>query len=93
MSQWFNPRWQTLTGYKSWPHSMTNVSILEVNMLKNSSILAASVPINLSIKFGFVSVNDHGETYFMDSLRTIIDINVFVFQCQPTALLRASGST
>ena len=37
--------------------SVTNVSIPEVNMLKNSSTLAVSVPINLSIKLGFVSVN------------------------------------
>ena len=40
-------------GYKSWSHSMKNVSIPEVNMLNNSSTLAVSVPINLSIKFGF----------------------------------------
>ena len=43
--------------YSSGPHGMTSVSILEVNMLKNSSILAVSVPINLSIKF-FFSVNE-----------------------------------
>ena len=36
---------------------MTNVSILEMNMLKNSSTLAVSVPINLSLKFCFISVN------------------------------------
>ena len=36
---------------------MTNASIPDVNMLKNSSTLAASVPINLSIKLGFVFVN------------------------------------
>ena len=37
----YNPRRQTSTtqGYKSWPHGMTNVSILEVNLLKNSSTL------------------------------------------------------
>ena len=38
-------------GYKRWPHSMTNVSIPEVNMLKNCSTLAASEPINLFIIF------------------------------------------
>ena len=64
----YNPRRQTSTtqGYKSWSHSMTNVSILEVKMLRNSSTLAVSVPINLSIKLGFVSVNCTRETYFVD---------------------------
>ena len=60
------------TGYKSWSHRMTYVSILEVNMLKNSSTLAVSVPINHSIKLGFVSVNDPRETYFVDSLHTML---------------------
>ena len=41
---------------------MTNVSIPEVNMLKNSSTLAVSVLINHVIKFGLVSVNDSRET-------------------------------
>ena len=65
-----NPRRQTSTtqGYKSWSHGMTNVSIPEVNMLKNSSTLAVSVPTNLSIKLGFGSVNCPRETY-MDALR------------------------
>ena len=40
-------------------------------MLKNSSTLAVSVPINLSIKFGFVSVNCPRETYFVDALRIV----------------------
>ena len=48
---------------------MTNVSISEVNMLKNSSTLAVSVPINVSTKLGFVSVNVPRETYFVDALR------------------------
>ena len=56
---------------KCWYHSMTNVSITEVNMLKNSSTLAVSVPINISIKLGFVSVNGPRETYFVDALLTI----------------------
>ena len=47
---------------------MTNVSIPEVNMLKNSSILAVSVPINMSIKLGFDFVNGSRETYFVDVL-------------------------
>ena len=53
-----NPRRQTSTTheYKSCSHGMTNVSNLEMNMLKNSSTLAVSVPINLSIKLVF-SVN------------------------------------
>ena len=48
---------------------MTNVSIPEVTMLKNSLTLAVSVPINLFIKFGFVSVNGPSETYFVEALR------------------------
>ena len=62
---------------------MTNVSIPEVYMLKNSSsTLAVSVPINLSIKLGFVSVNGHRETYlWLHYVRGI----------QPVACLRPSG--
>ena len=56
------------TGYKNWSHGKTDVSVSEVNMLKNSSTLAVSVPINLSIKLGFVSVNGPREIYFVDSL-------------------------
>ena len=43
-----NSRRQTSTtqGYRSWSHGIVNVSIPEVNMLKNSSTLAVSVPIN-----------------------------------------------
>ena len=64
-----SPRWQTSTtqGYKSWSYSMTNVSTAELNMLKNSSTLAVSVPINLSIKLGFVSLNP-GKLTFVDAL-------------------------
>ena len=47
---------------------MTNFSIPEVNMLKNSSTLAVSVPINVPIKLAFVSVNGPKETYFVDVL-------------------------
>ena len=39
-------------------------------MLKNSSTLAVSVPINISIKLGFVFVNCPRETYFVDGLRS-----------------------
>ena len=40
-------------------------------MLKNSSTLAVCVPINLCIKWGFVSVNGPMETYFVDAPRII----------------------
>ena len=36
-------------------------------MLKNSSTLAVSVAINLSIKLRFVSINGPRETYFVDA--------------------------
>ena len=60
-----SPRRQisTTQGYKNRSHGMINVSIPDVNMLKNSSTRAVSVPINLSIKFSFVSVNGPMETY------------------------------
>ena len=48
---------------------MANVSIPEVTTLINSLTLAVSVPINLFIKFGFVSINGPRETYFVDALR------------------------
>ena len=66
----YNPRRQisTTQGYKSWSHGVANFSVLEVNMLKNSSTLGVFVPINLSIKFGFVSVNGPGKTCFVDVL-------------------------
>ena len=50
---------------------MTNISISEVNMLKNTSTLAVSVPISLSIKMAFVYVNSTRETYFVDALRIL----------------------
>ena len=43
-------------------------------MLKNSSTLAVSVPISISIKFGFESVNGPREIYFMDTPRTFYNI-------------------
>ena len=39
-------------------------------MLKISSTHAVSVPINLSTKLGFVSVNGPRETYYVAALRT-----------------------
>ena len=67
VTQWFQSQAADFydTEIKSWSHGMTNVSFPEVNMLKNSSTLAVSVPINLSIKSGFVSVNGPWETYFV----------------------------
>ena len=59
----------TIQGYKRWSHGMTNVSVPEVNMLKNSSTLAVSIPINHSIKLGFVPVNGPRETYFVATPR------------------------
>ena len=58
----------TMQGYKSWSHGMTNVSIPEMDMLKNSATLAVSVPISISIKLNFVSVNEPRETYLVDVL-------------------------
>ena len=77
MSQWFQSKMVDFydVGYKSWSHGMENVSILEVNMLQHSSTLAVSVPMNLSVKFGFVSVNDPRESYFLDARRIINDIS------------------
>ena len=60
------------TGILKWSHGTTYVSIPEVNMLKNSSTLAVSVPINLSIKLAFVSVNGLRETYFVDMMRNVV---------------------
>ena len=70
VSQWFQSQAAEFydTGYKRMSHGTTNVSIPEVNTLKNISTLAVSVPINLSIKLSFVSVNGLGETYFVDAL-------------------------
>ena len=67
MPQWFQSQAAEFynTEYKRWSHVMTNISIPEMNMLKNSSTLAVSVPINLSFKLGFVSV---------DVLRTVYPI-------------------
>ena len=55
VTQWFQSQAADCynTGYKTWSYGMTNVSFPEVNMLKNSSTLAVSVPVNLSIKCMF----------------------------------------
>ena len=72
--QWFQSQAADFydTGYKSWSYGMINVSVSEINMLKNSSTLAVSVPTNLSVKLDFVSVKDPRETYFLDKLRASI---------------------
>ena len=57
---------------------MTNVSNMELNMLKYSSTLAVSLPINLSSKLGFVSANGRRENYFMDELRILM---IILFSC------------
>ena len=84
VTQWFQSQAADFynTGYRSWSHGMTNISIPEVNMLKNSSTIAVSVTINLSIKFGFVSVNDRRETYFVNTLR-IMDALFNLYQMSP----------
>ena len=41
-------------------------------ILKNSSTLAVSVPVKISIKLGFVSVNCLRETYFVETLHTTV---------------------
>ena len=66
----------------------------EVNMLQNSLTLAVSLPVNLSIKLGFVSVNGTRETYFVDALSSycvisilcIPDLNIIRFSFLVSAL-------
>ena len=55
--------------------TVTNVSIPEVNMLENSSILTVSLPISLYTELGFVNVNGPKETYFEDSLLFVTQEN------------------
>ena len=49
-------------------HGVTNISIPEVNILKNNSTFAVSASINIFIKLSFVSVNGPRECYFVDAL-------------------------
>ena len=67
----YNTRRQisTTQEYKSCSHCVTNVSITEVNVLKNSSTLDVSVPINISVKFDFVPVNGPRVIYYENALR------------------------
>ena len=48
-------------------------------MLKNSSTLAVSVPINIYIKLGCAPVNSHREIYFVDTLRRCVHLMLWVF--------------
>ena len=52
-------------------------------MLKNSSIFAVYVPINLSIKLGFISVNGFRENYFVDVLHMFTKVYVCVSNANP----------
>ena len=74
VTQWFQSQAADFydTACKRWSHGMTNVSFPEVNVLKNSSTLAVSVPINFSIELRFVSVNGTRETYFVDAPRRLM---------------------
>ena len=47
-------------------------------MLKNSPTFAVTVPINLSIKLGFVSVNGSRETCFVEALLTTLNNENFL---------------
>ena len=84
VTQWFQSQAADFydTGYKSWSLGMTDVSIPEVNMLKNNSTLAAvSFPINLSITLGFTCVKSPRETYFVNALRMCVCVCVCVCMC------------
>ena len=76
------------------PQYDKNVSIPEVNMLKNSSTLSVSVTINLIIKLDFVPVNGPRETYFVDVLLTVhqtyFSTEIRVHRCGPGGSMRAS---
>ena len=81
VTQWFQSQAADCynTRDKSWSHGVTNVSNPEENMLKNSSTLAVSVPINLCVKLDFVCVNGPRETYFVDVL--CISMMFLIFRC------------
>ena len=73
-----NPKRKTSTTQdtKVGPTAWQNVSVPGMNMLKNSSTLAVSVPINLSIKLGFASVNGPGKfTLWMHYVSCHMTIN------------------
>ena len=80
VTQWFQSQAADFydTGDKSWSHGMTNVSIPEVNMLKNSSTLAVSVSINLCIKLDSVFVKGLRETYFVFALHISVAVSTFL---------------
>ena len=67
---------------------MANVSIPEAKMLKKSSTLAVSVPINFFIKLGFVSVNGSRETYFVDKSRISLHLRLGAGQSSKAAFAK-----
>ena len=77
VSEWFQSQAADFydTWFKSWPNGMTNISFPELNMFKNSSILAVCVTIHLSIKLGFVCINPRETS--------------FVHRCGPGSSMRA----
>ena len=80
MSRWFQSQAADFydTGYKIKSHGMIIVTIPKVTLFKNSSILAVSVPINLSIMLAFVSVSGPGETNILYALlKFSLDFDLF----------------
>ena len=77
--RWFQSKRKTSTTQDTKADRILwQMSIPGVTMLKNSSILTVSVPINLFITFGFVSVNGPRENYFVDALcRFCLDFDSF----------------
>ena len=65
------------TGYKSWSRYDKRLGP-GGHISKKSSTLAVSVPINLFIKLGSVSVNGPSETYIVDALRTFLFIEKYI---------------
>ena len=67
-----NPRCHTFTTYdtKFGPKVSQICQFGRWVCWKNNSTLSVSVPINISVKLGFVTVNGPRETYFVDPLRS-----------------------
>ena len=80
MSKWFQSQTADFynTGYIIWSHDMKNVSIPEVNILKNRSTFAVTAPIILSIKLHFVSFCKRLITHF-HYLGTFMSISILSF--------------
>ena len=60
-------------------------------MLRNSSTLSVSVPINLSIKLEFVSVNSPRETYFVDAPFVCVYIYIYTYRVLKNNVYNVSG--